>query len=510
VLFGDILRLSARRHPKKTALIGAASALSYGELDARASQFAHAILGAGLGRSDAIAVMSRNAPEYAVAMFGAARAGCLFVNLSPAYGPREIAHILATTRARLLVAEPEAIARVAALRGGLPCLERLVAVGEDADVVPVARFIGDQPTTAPNVRLSENDPFVLTFTGGTTGLPKGALCSHRARYISACTAVIEHELTGADVCGVVTPMYHAIGGYVWFPAAILAGCTCVVMPRWSAEAFADLAARHGVTAALMVPVQVREMIDDRRFDPARLASLRKIGAGGATASAELIGALAERLPRVAFTDHYGQSETGPLTFLKPWHPRAKWNSIGRPAVGVDLEIVDPGGQPLGPGEVGEIVARGPFLMDGYFEDPAETAAYFKRGDGWGWTGDLAVRDDDGFITLVGRSKDMIVSGGINVYPREVEAVLEEHAAVAECTVFGVPDGRWGEALVAYVVRRAGVEVTEAMLIEACARELARFKRPREVHFVDAIPKTAAGKTQKRLLREAYLAARDRG
>jgi acyl-CoA synthetase (AMP-forming)/AMP-acid ligase II len=508
VLFGDILRLSARRHPRKTALIGAASAMSYAELDARASQFAHAILDAGLGRGDAVAVMSRNAPEYAVAMFGTARTPCLFVNLSPAYGPREITHILNTTRARLLVAEPDALARIAPMRNDLPHLAHLVAIDGD-DEVSLATFIGRQPTSIPGVRLEQDDPFILTFTGGTTGLPKGALCSHRARYISAYTAVIEHELTGDDVCGVVTPMYHAIGGYVWFPGAILAGCTCVLMARWNAEAFADLAARHRMTAALMVPVQVREMIDDPRLDAARLASLRKIGAGGATASAELIGALAERLPHAAFTDHYGQSETGPLTFLKPWHPRAKWNSIGRPAVGVELEIVDPGGRPVGDGEVGEIVSRGPFLMDGYFEDPVETAAYFKGQDGWGWTGDLAVRDDDGFITLVGRSKDMIVSGGINVYPREVEVVLEEHAAVAECTAFGVPDDKWGEALVAYVVRRAGVEVTEAALIDACGRELARFKRPREVHFVDAIPKTAAGKTLKRLLREAYL-ARPRG
>lgn len=510
MLFGDILRLSARRHPRKAALIDAAGETSYGELDAGANQFAHAVLGLGLGRGDAVAIMSRNVAEYAVAMFGTARTGCLLANLSPAYGPREITHILNKTRAKLMVLEAGLAERVTALRSALPFLEHIVTIGAYGDGTPFARFVAGRSTTAPDARCDPGDPFILTFTGGTTGVPKGALCSHRARYVSACTAAIEHELVGNDVCAVVTPMYHAIGGYVWLPGAILLGCTCALLPRWSPEAFAELVRRHGVSAALMVPVQLKETIDDRSSGGKKFASLRKIGVGGATASADLIAAAAERLPYAPVTDHYGQSETGPLTFLKPWHPKEKWDSIGRAAVGVDLEVVDPEGRPVAAGEVGEIVSRGPFLMERYFEEPGETAAYFKNGDGWGWTGDLAVRDEDGFITLVGRSKDMIVSGGINVYPREVEAVLEDHPAVAECTVFGVPDEKWGEALVAYVVTRPGAAVEPEALIECCARELARFKRPREVRLVDAIPRTAAGKIQKRLLREAYLAEQTRG
>jgi acyl-CoA synthetase (AMP-forming)/AMP-acid ligase II len=509
VLFGDILRLSARRHPRKTALIDAGGAMSYGELDAAASRFAHAVLALGLDRGDAVAIMSKNSSEYAVAIFGTARTGCVLVNLSPAYGPRETTHILNKTRAKLLVIEADALPRIAALRPGLPHLRHIVTIGPNADGVPFDRFVAGRPETAPDLRLDPADPFLLTFTGGTTGLPKGALCSHRARYVSARTAALEHELVGQDVCGVVTPMYHAIGGFVWFPAAILLGCTCVLLPRWGPEAFADLAKRHRISAVLMVPVQLKETVDDRHSAPAKLASLRKIGVGGATASADLIAAAAARLPQAPVTDHYGQSETGPLTFLKPWHPREKWDSIGQAAVGVDLDLVDPEGRPVAAGVVGEIVVRGPFLMEGYFEEPGETAAYFKSGDGRGWTGDLGVRDEDGFVTLVGRSKDMIVSGGINIYPREVEAVLEDHPAVAECTVFGVPDEKWGEALIAYVVTRAAGAVTPEALIECCTRELSRFKRPREVRLVDAIPKTAAGKVQKQLLREAYLAERTR-
>ena len=161
-----------------------------------------------------------------------------------------------------------------------------------------------------------------------------------------------------------------------------------------------------------------------------------------------------------------------------------------------------------PGTVGELIRRGPFLMEGYFENDDETATYFRNGNGWGWSGDLAITDEDGFITLVGRSKEMIVSGGINIYPREVEIVIEDHPAVAECTIFGVPDDRWGEALIAYVVRRvAAANTTEDVLLAHCTEQLARYKRPREIVFVSNIPKTPSGKIQKPLIRDAYLAGR---
>ena len=510
MLFGDILRLSARRHPNKTALICDDRALRYRELDAAANRFANALGGLGLAKGDRVAVMSRNSPEYAIAMFGAARRGCILVNLSPAYQPEETARILDKTDAGALIVEDRGLDKVAALPPGLRALERLIVVGSAPGAGGVAfdTLLERAADGPPAVALDERDPLAMTLTGGTTGLPKGALVGHRARCVSAFTALIEHEVTGADVCSVVTPMYHAIGGFVWFPAVMLAGCTAVIQRQWDPDGFADLVRRHAVTAALMVPVQARDAIDDGRFDPARLASLRKIATGGAVASADLIAALRDRLPDAAYTDHYGQSETGPLAFLRPWHPRDKWDSIGRAATGVDLAVVDADGRPVGPGETGEIAARGAFLFDGYFEDAAETAAYFRTGDGWGWTGDLATVDDDGFVTLGGRAKDMIVSGGVNVYPREVERALEAHAAVGECTVFGVPDDRWGEALIAYVVIAGGAAVAEGELRACCAAQLARFKLPREIRLVESIPKTPAGKIQKRLLREAYLG--DRG
>jgi acyl-CoA synthetase (AMP-forming)/AMP-acid ligase II len=513
VLSGDILRLSAQRHPRKTALIGPANEMTFRELDQAANRFAHALIGAGFAKGDRVAVMCPNIPEYAVFHFGAARTGCIQVHLSLMYGPDEITHILGQTGARMIVVDEEFRPAIDAVRDRLPALERVVVVaGPGRPATDSAEtfddFIADASDTPPDIALKDTDPLGMTFTGGTTGLPKGALVSHRARFVSAYTVVIEHELTGEDVCAALTPLFHAVGLFIWFQAAMLAGCTTVMLRKWDAADFVEACARYGITAAMTVPVQLRALLGEPYFDAEKLASFRKIGCGGANVPAETIAEGRAKLPGARLIDHYGQSETGILTVLKPWHPADKNHTIGLPAIGVDLRVLDSDGNPVKPGEIGEIVITGEFLFDGYFDNPEETAAYFKHGDGWGWTGDLATVDEDGFITLAGRSKDMIISGGINVYPREVEIVLERHDSVAECTVFGVPDDKWGEALIALVVARGGAEPAAQALPDQlaayCTEHLARFKCPREFQVVAEIPKTTAGKIQKPRLREDYL------
>ena len=476
--------------------------MTYGELEAASNRFANAVLGLGLAKGETVAVMCPNIMEYAIVHFGNARTGCLSVHLSTMYGTDELIHILNRTRARLLVVDRSCQASIAAVRDRLDHLEWIVVVGEPEIAGPkidggvtfeqfVTR-VSDQP---PGVEIAETDPLGMTFTGGTTGLPKGAVVSHRARYVSAYTVVMEHEFTGEDVVAVVSPLYHAVALMIWFQGAVLAGCTCVMRPRWDAALFVEECARLRITAAFLVPVQLRAVLNDEIFDADKLATLRKIGSGGAPVPGDMIAEGRDRLVGVRLVDHYGQSETGPLTILKPWHPADKNGSIGLPALGVDLKVVDPDGNEVAPGEIGEIIVAGEFMFEGYFEDPQETAAYFRSGDRWGWTGDLATVDEDGFITLAGRSKDMIVSGGVNVYPREVEIVLEDHEGVADCTVFGVPDETWGEALIAYVVPRSGHSETPEALIAYCGSRLARLKRPRELLLVDEIPKTPAGKVQ---------------
>ena len=506
MLTGQILQQSARRHPDKIALICGDRSVRYGELAAAANRFSHAMLELGISKSDTIAIMSSNIPEYVIAHFGNAQTGAILCNLMPAYAADELLAILEQTGAKLVVVEQRFQEKIADVIDQLPTLEHVVVIGEPAieGWHPFEHFISGQPDTPPETELSETDPFAMTFTGGTTGQPKGAMVNHHSRFVSVYTIAIEQEVTEDDVVGLLTPLYHAMGSLVWMPTAILVGATCVMLQGWDPDRFVEETNRHGISNVMMVPVQLGHLLADEHFDGKKLAKLRMITCAGAITPPHLVQAVDEKLPEAKFTDHYGQSETGPICIYKHNHPRDKAATVGKPALGVEFALLHENGQPVPVGETGEIVVRGPFLMDGYYNNPEETAAYFKNNDGWAWTGDLATMDEDGFITLAGRSKDMIVSGGVNIYPREVEIVLEQHPSVSDCTVFGIPDDKWGEALCALIVADKNNGIEEQALRHHCTRHLARFKQPKVFKFVDVIPKTPAGKVQKPLLREAFL------
>lgn len=510
MLTGDILLQSAQRHPNKIALICGERQVSYGDLAASANRFAHAMLNLGIGKSDTIAIMSSNIPEYVMAHFGSAQTGAILCNLMTAYAADELVAILEQTGAKLVVVEDRFEAKIAEIIDQLPSLQHVIVIGEPAnkDWLDFDKFIDAQASTPANVDLSESDPFAMTFTGGTTGRPKGAVVSHRCRFVSVYTIAIEQEVTEDDVVGLLTPLYHAMGSLVWMPTALFVGATCVMLQGWDADKFVDETHRHRISNVMMVPVQLSQLLSNDHFDSEKLGSVRMITCAGAVTPPDLALAVDAKLPKAKFTDHYGQSETGPICMFRHNHPRDKADTVGRPALGVEFTLMDSEGNPVPLGETGEIVVRGPFLMDGYYNNPEETAAYFKNKDGWGWTGDLAVMDEDGFVTLAGRSKDMIVSGGINVYPREVEIALEKHEAITDCAVFGIPDDKWGEALCAFVVIGNNAPIGEAEVLAHCTKHLAKFKQPKIVRLVASIPKTPAGKVQKTRLREAFINEND--
>ncbi len=491
---GEILRLAARRAPEKTAIIADDRRLDFREYDRLANRFANFLIAQGVGPGDRIATVLFNSPEYGVVHFGNARAGSVLVHIPPLYAAAEIAEIVERTRPRLLVVDAAVRDRIGAeVRSAVPT----VMVAGSPDFEGALAAASDRP---PDRAIDPAAPVAMTFTGGTTGRPKGAVVSHTARYVSADSTAREHRITEEDVVGVVVPMFHAVGLMIWYQAAILRGCTSVILRKWDPAEFIAATARHGISSVFLVPVQVRDLLRSPAFDPDRLASLKNIGVGGAPTPPGLIEECRGALPHCGYTDHYGQSETGPLTILKPEETEAHTGTVGRPAEGVELRIVDSDGNPIPTGTVGELITRGPYMMEGYFGDEQETARYFR--DGWGWTGDLGRADEAGYVTLVGRSREIIISGGFNIHPSEVETALASHPAVEDCTVFGVPDDRWGEAPIAYVVANADVSADE--LVAHCTDRLARYKRPREIVFVATIPRTPSGKVQKPLLRAAYL------
>ena len=340
---GEILRRAARRWPQKTALIAGERRLDYGEYDRLANRFANFLIAAGIRPGDRIATVLFNSPEYGVVHFGNARAGSVLVHIPPLYAAAEIAEIVERTRPRVLVVDAAVQDRIGAeVRSAVPT----VMVAGSPDFEDALAAGSDRP---PDRAIDPAAPVAMTFTGGTTGRPKGAVVSHTARYVSAASTAREHQVTEQDVVGVVVPMFHAVGLMIWYQAAILRGCTAVILRKWDPAEFIAATERHRISSVFLVPVQVRDLLRSPAFDGKRLASLKNIGVGGAPTPPGLIEECRAALPHCGYTDHYGQSETGPLTILKPWETEAHAGTVGRPAEGVELRIVDADGNPVPPG-----------------------------------------------------------------------------------------------------------------------------------------------------------------
>jgi fatty-acyl-CoA synthase len=314
---------------------------------------------------------------------------------------------------------------------------------------------------------------------------------------------VEEALDERDVVAIVTPLFHVAALNIMFQPAVLVGATSVFVTPWSVEGFMQACEATGITAAFMVPTQANMLVSHPSFDAARMRTWRKLSFAGAPMPDWVQRALLEKLPDLALTQIYGQSEVGVLTSLRSWYLPEKLGSVGRQAFNVDVALFRTDGVEAKAGEPGEIASRGDNLMMQYYNEPEQTAAVFRLGGGWLLTGDVGVRDEQGFITLIDRAKDMLISGGENVYPKEIEDVIYGLDAVAECAVFGIPDEKWGEVPAAYVALKPGAALEPEGVIDRCQQRLAEFKRPRLVKIVDDFPKTPIGKIQKNLLREPF-------
>jgi len=501
-----MLRRSAERFPDKPALIRDDVRLTYAELDAAANRFANALVATRVPRGAKVAILSRNLPEYGIVFFGAARSGLVLVNVSILYAPEELEYVLDKSDTEILVYDAMVAEKVAAVQAKCSRIRHFIAIGPVEGVASAIRFedfVSDHSAAAPNVAIDERDPFCMTYTGGTTGRPKGVLVNHRARAVTAHTVAVEEALDERDVVAIVTPLFHVAALNIMFQPAVLVGATCTLVTPWSPEKFMETAARDRVSAAFMVPTQANTLVSHPQLDATKLATWRKLSFAGAPMPDWVQLELKKKLPQLLLTQIYGQSEMGVLTSLRDWYLTAKLGSVGKQAYNVDVALFSADGRHVGPGELGEIGSRGDNLMVEYYGEPEQTAAFFKLGDGWGLTGDVGVMDAEGFVTLVDRAKDMLISGGENVYPKEIEDALYRLPEVSEVAVFGVPDAKWGEVPAAYIALKPGTLLDEDAVVRHCTAHLAEFKRPRVVKFVTEFPKTPIGKIQKNLLKEPY-------
>ncbi|PZS20920.1 MAG: long-chain-fatty-acid--CoA ligase [Pseudonocardiales bacterium] len=497
-----ILRESAQADPDKAVLRFAGSSVTYAELDSESGRFAAGLSGAGLGPGDVVAVQLPNFPEFLVAYFGTLKAGMTMLPLNPLLRAPEIAYHLADSHARLLVTSPMFLDQAAKAAGDVPLVVVPMPGGEVPDGFrPFAALLADPSpdwVTGDIVATNADDTAVIIYTSGTTGKPKGAELTHFQLYMN-CT--VAGELFGAradDTVLAVLPFFHVFGLSSVLNVSVRFGSTLSAVARFEAKPVLDVIETDGVTVVLGVPTMLQALMAEGT-DGRDLARLRIAISGGASLPGDVLRAFEAKFGIVVL-EGYGLSETASTSSFNSSAEARKVLSIGQPIWGVEMRVVDDQDRrlPVGADNIGEIVIRGHNVMKGYLGRPDDTAAAFRNG--WFHTGDLGYVDDDGFFFIVDRSKDLVIRGGYNVYPREIEEVLYAHPAIAEAAVIGKPHESLGEEVVAVVALVPGESLTSEDVIAYCKERLAMYKYPREVRFVDSLPKGPTGKILKAELR----------
>ncbi|HVN12080.1 MAG TPA: long-chain fatty acid--CoA ligase [Kineosporiaceae bacterium] len=499
-----ILRESAKKAPDKILMHFADQSFSYAQVDEVSGRVASALLALGLRPGQTVAVELPNVPQFVVAYFGILKAGLVMLPLNPLLKGPEIAYHLADGDAAALITidvfAEEALQGVAQV-GELPTFVVRTVPGELPPGTRPFDELYQAPDTGEIAPTNADDTAVLLYTSGTTGRPKGAELTHFQMFMACTVAGDTFGFEPDDVMLVVLPLFHAFGLSSSLNTTIRFGATTVLIPRFDPNAVFDAIDRHRATLICGVPTMyialTRADVGDRD-----VSSLRVGASGGASIPGEVIRAFEATFPGVVILEGYGLSETVAFATFNASAQERKVLSIGKPMWGVDLRIVDEADRPLppGPDNVGEIIMRGHNVMKGYYKNPEATATAMKNG--WFHTGDLAYADEDGFIFIVDRTKDLVIRGGFNVYPREIEEVLYAHEAVVEAAVIGKPDERLGEEVIAFVSIAPDARVTPEELIAYARERVAAYKYPREVHILPELPKGTTGKILKTELRPA--------
>ena len=501
---GEILACAARRFRDKIGLIDGPGRWTFGELDALANQFANALVNTLAADDGPVGIMGKNSVEYAITHFGTARTGLHTINFPTRCTEDELLHVIDLTRPAALITNPEydEIVNAACKRCGISPL-RLSMGAERSDAgADFWQFLLDASDALPDIPVDPDASGSVIFTGGTTGMPKAVLASQRARAVSAMAAIEDFRMETTQVAGFSVPFTHTAGLFSWFQPAVLAGCTGVLIPKWDPESFMELTGQHGINVIFAVPAQLAKLLAHPAFDPERLRSLKRVVFGGAPLSPALIQRAEDAMPWMECARAYGSTETGHLAAQIKSDREVVFDGYNQPGGRLQIEIFKEAGVVAEIGETGELATRGPHLMTGYLDDETAQEEFFKTDttDGqWGWMGDLAIRHD-GYFTLVGRRKHMILSGGLNIFPAELEELLSSHPQIADCVVFGTEDSVWGELPAAAVVANAG-NIDEQGIMDFVAERVARHKRIRKIYVLDKIPRTVAGKAQIHLVKE---------
>ncbi len=495
----DMLRKRAQLTPDRTALIDRidGSEITFREWDDRVNQTAAYLRSLGVERGDLVAVYASNRAEYLDLFWAAGRIGVVLQNLNWRLTVHELAGIIADGEPMMLVYSPDWAESVDQLRDGLTTVKHLIALENPGpgDLDFAERF--SQPTTAVDrPDLDMDDAWGIYYTGGTTGLPKGAILTHGNVTWNSVNTITSWGIHAAHVAALQLPFFHVGGPNIFMVPLVHVGGTTILCSGFDLDETFDLIADAGLTHYVAVPTMYQMMQEHPRWDGADFSHLDLVISGGAPCPLPIMEKFWAK--GVDFKMGYGLTEATANNFwLPPPLVPHKPQSVGFPMMHIDMKVVRPDGSECDSGEEGELLIRGPHIMREYYRRPDATTETVV--DGWLHTGDVASRDSDGCYTVLGRSKDMFISGGENVYPAEVESVIHAHPAVVEAALIGVPHENWGEVGRAFVVAKPGTDLTEEELLDFLSERLAKYKLPRRVVFLEELPKTVIGKIDKKVL-----------
>jgi acyl-CoA synthetase (AMP-forming)/AMP-acid ligase II len=500
----DLVARHARTRPGDVAFADPGGRRTYGELDDRVTRLGHVLVERGVQPGDRVAVLGLNRTEVVESWLAALRVGAIAVPVNFRLVAEEVAYVLRDSGAVVVLCDAAFAPVVEQARAGAPGVRSVVPLDDGYEAL-----LAGAPEEYAELPVADEAAAFIMYTSGTTGFPKGAVLTHRNLYLHAFCSMATLGTTGDDrVWMSAAPLFHIAGLSGMLPVLITGGKT-VIPPSGGFDPAATLRTLvdEGVTSCFMVPAQWQAVCAVPDLASYDLSRLRRISWGAAPASTALLRTMIDAFPQAEVCTAFGQTECSPVTTqLRGEDAIRKIGSIGTPMVGVEVRVVDDDMVDVPQGEVGEIVYRSPMVMREYWGKPAETAEAFRGG--WFHSGDLVRQDPDGYLYVVDRKKDMIISGGENIYCAEVENVLAGHPKIAEVALIGVPDARWGETPLAVVAPRDPADPPTDADIEAYAREhLAAYKRPRQVHLVDALPRNPSGKVLKTALRERFGATR---
>ena len=512
MLIGDIPALAAHSVPDLMAIGFRDRTLSYRALRDQSWRLSNALLGIA-AQGDRIAILAENCPEYVLCYYGVPGAGMALTLLNYRLAGPELIYIIGNAEPTVLIVEAKYLPAIEAIRADIPSVRHIFVIGESEGYESFDALVARGDAERPCVAIGEDDPAWLLYTSGTTGLPKGAMLSHRNLIAGVMNAVASWDRvlpSGQPSVFMLTfPMFHIAGWNVVVQHVRRA--ELVIQQNFDPESWFRTIEQFGVNETAAAPTMIAMLLDHparARFD---LSSLKQIAYGAAAMPAALLLRVREIWPDVRFLTGFGMTElSGNVTMLSPAeHVRGAdenspiLNSVGREMLLVRVRVVDETGRDVAEGEEGEIIVKGDQVLSGYWRNPEATAASFT--DGWFHSGDIGRRDSEGYLYIVDRKKDMIVSGGENVYPREVEEVLYQHGAIVEAAVIGAADPVWGEEVVAVLTGRGSERPSAFEIVEFCRARIASYKKPRAVVYVDELPKNASGKILKRELRDRLVA-----